>query len=147
MPPIPSGSGSPLKQPKRDDRRKSGVVHGAKVNKRSVTTTATSAKASPSKPKSRNVARKVTTARQPTTSLGKLVDQATQDKAAAVIRVEDPGDSSLGKPDVRVSKVTAAIEKIEQQVRDQQEVVKVQKDGTPARRSRRANKGVRTSLG
>ncbi|KAG9779980.1 hypothetical protein KCU88_g3868, partial [Aureobasidium melanogenum] len=146
IPPIPGGSGSPLKQPKRDDRRKSGV-HGAKVNKRSVTTTATSAKASPSKPKISNVTRKVTTARQPTTSLGKLVDQARLDKAAAVLQDDRPGDSGLGKPDVGVSKVTAAIEKIEQQVRDQQEIVRVQKDGTPVRRSRRANKGVRTSLG
>ncbi|EXJ86598.1 hypothetical protein A1O3_03551 [Capronia epimyces CBS 606.96] len=149
VPPIP-GSGSPLKQPKRADRRKSAAaaaVQGAKVDKRSVTATAT-ARLGASKPKSRNVTRKATA------SVGRLVEQAKaekMDKAAAAAAGDRDCDAEKTKPTAG-SKVAAAVEKIEQQVRDREQeetgknVILKQKDGTPVRRSQRANKGTRMSL-
>ncbi len=131
IPPIP-GTSSPLKQPKRGDRRKS-AVQGAKVDKRSATGVS-----SPAKPHARTKSRNVT--RKPTTSVQKLVDKArkTDDRQAA------------GRPEAAgVGKVAAAVEKIEKQVRRQEEDnnKKKQKDGTPVRRSQRSNKGVRLSMG
>lgn len=129
-PPIPDDSPTPLKQPKRGDRRQSGV-QGSKVGKRSTTG---------AKSKSRNVTRK------PTTSVAKLVGAAKQAQAR-----HDAETASHTKPlpKVAVGKVAAAVKKIEQDVRKELEEQgpKVQKDGTPVRRSRRANKGVRTSFG
>ena len=143
-PPIPD-SDSPIKQPKRGDRRKLGV-QGAKVDKRSTTG---------GKAKSRN------TTRKPTASVGKLVDKAKKDKKAAAESAQSAGAG--GEPDSEQTpstpapqaassgsgKVAAAVQKIEQQVKQREEDNKdaKQKDGTPVRRSTRANKGMRTSLG
>ncbi|OQV04772.1 hypothetical protein CLAIMM_09606 [Cladophialophora immunda] len=144
-PPIPDG-GSAIKQPKRGERRKS-AVHGSKVEKRSAT-------GSVAKPKSRNVTRK------PTASVGKLVDKAKKkSKEAAAETAEGREEQSQGpgrgsQPATTTAaaehggKVAAAVAKIERQVKQQdQEKTLTQKDGTAVRRSRRANKGVRTSFG
>lgn len=150
IPPIP-GSGSPLKQPKRGDRRKS-AIQGAKIDKRSVTASAVT-KSNPSKAKSRTVTRKVTTARQPTASVRKLVgqprkmDKAAAGTAAAGAAQKANAGNAGGAKLTDGGKVAAAAEKIEQQMCSQEEDNIKQKDGTPVRRSRRANKGVRTSLG
>ncbi|KIX97154.1 uncharacterized protein Z520_07268 [Fonsecaea multimorphosa CBS 102226] len=143
-PPIPD-AGSAIKQPKRGERRKS-AVHGSKVEKRSAT-------GSTAKPKSRNVTRK------PTASVGKLVDKAkkrTKEAAAEIVEGGEGLGQSFGNgPQLPTTtaaklggKVAAAVEKIERQVKQQDEEKTLkQKDGTAVRRSQRANKGVRTSLG
>ena len=124
-PPIPD---SDIKQPKRADRRKSGV-QGSKVEKRAVTGT----KAKP-KPKSR----------KPTASVGKLVEKAKKNNKEAADQEGAEGGPSKPLPKVG-SKVSDAVKKIEEQVK--QDGDKKQKDGSPLRRSGRATKGVRTSLG
>jgi hypothetical protein len=130
-PPVPD---SAIKQPKRGDRRKSGV-QGSKVEKRSVT-------GSKAKPKSRNVTRK------PTQSVGKLVQQAKKDGKEAG---QEEGSFALEtprKPAPKLGgKVAEAVKNIERQVRQQEKQDLMQKDGTPVRRSARANKGVRTPTG
>ncbi|KIX06452.1 uncharacterized protein Z518_04428 [Rhinocladiella mackenziei CBS 650.93] len=139
LPPIPTGT-SPLKQPKRGDRRKSGV-QGAKVDKRSVTGSTKPT----STPTSRNVARTPTAVRQPTSSVGKLVERAQK------VVGEDGGKriTGAGKGKAKAGdKAPRAVEEIEKQIRRQEEEeYRKQKDGTPVRRSARANKGVRTSTG
>ncbi|OCT44182.1 hypothetical protein CLCR_00551 [Cladophialophora carrionii] len=129
-PPIPE---SLIKQPKRDDRRKS-AVQGSKVEKRSTTGTKT-------KPRSRNVTRK------PTQSVGKLVEQVkkgSQDagQAEGSFESEEP-IKPAPKPG---GKVAEAVRNIERQLQQQEKHLK-QKNGSPVRRSARANKGVRTSSG
>ncbi|KAL6244650.1 hypothetical protein RBB50_008178 [Rhinocladiella similis] len=120
-PPIPDDNAT-LKQPKRGDWRKS-VVQGSKVEKRSVT--GSKAKGLP---KGRNVTRK------PTTSVGKLIEQAKAKKASSTNdQNELDQEASTSKP---AGTVAAAVQKIEEEL-------KKQKDGTPVRRSQRANKGVR----
>ncbi|OAP59635.1 hypothetical protein AYL99_06933 [Fonsecaea erecta] len=141
-PPIPDTS-SAIKQPKRGERRKS-AVQGSKVEKRSATGSA-------AKPKSRNVTRK------PTASVGKLVEKAKkQTKEAAAAEMADEGGQgrdqgagdALQPPTANGGKVAAAVAKIEQQVKQQDDEKHLkQKDGTAVRRSQRANKGVRTSFG
>ncbi|KIW77735.1 hypothetical protein Z517_07568 [Fonsecaea pedrosoi CBS 271.37] len=148
-PPILDDGVVMIKQPKRGERRKS-AVHGAKVEKRSAT-------GSPAKPKSRNVTRK------PTASVGRLVEKAKKkareaaDEAAegAVTGAEQVQGTSMRHPSLsdkkaakHGGKVAAAVERIERQVKQQDaEQSLKQKDGTAVRRSRRANKGVRTSFG
>jgi hypothetical protein len=131
VPPIPDSTG-PLKQPKRGERRKS-AVQGAKVDKRSVTGT------TQPKPKSRNLTRK------PTASVGKLVEQAKKiNKAADGFATDDEMDGN--KPKV-AGKVAAAVDKIEKQVKQQEERKNLkQKNGSPVRRSQRVKQAVRTSM-
>ncbi|KAI1628991.1 hypothetical protein EDD37DRAFT_661006 [Exophiala viscosa] len=129
MPPIPDTT-APLKQPKRGERRKS-AVQGAKVDKRSVTVTK-------QRSKSRNVTRK------PTASVGKLVEQAKKLNKASD-GVADDNDMTRDKPRV-AGKVAAAVNKIEKQVKQQEDVKNLkQKDGMPVRRSQRT-KAARTSV-
>ncbi|OAL29211.1 hypothetical protein AYO20_09264 [Fonsecaea nubica] len=148
-PPIPDGGVVIIKQPKRGERRKS-AVHGAKVEKRSAT-------GSPAKPKSRNVTRK------PTASVGKLVEKAKRKTREAAAEAAEGGGTgpeqvqgaslrhpllSNKKAAEHGGKVAAAVERIERHVKQQDEEQSLtQKDGTAVRRSRRANKGVRTSFG
>ncbi|EXJ64708.1 hypothetical protein A1O7_01046 [Cladophialophora yegresii CBS 114405] len=129
-PPVPE---SPIKQPKRGDRRKSGV-QGSKVKKRSTTGTKT-------KPKSRNVTQK------PTQSVGKLVEQAKKGNQDAGQEEGSLDSDKPIKPAPKAGgKVAEAVRNIERQVLQQEQDLK-QKDGSQVRRSARANKGVRTSLG
>ncbi|EXJ85442.1 hypothetical protein A1O1_05806 [Capronia coronata CBS 617.96] len=149
VPPIPASNG-PLRQPKRGERRKS-AVQGAKIDKRAVTASATTKASSSTKAKSR----KVTAARQPTASVGKFVEQAKKTEKEAVATAGAAGaargQEAAHKKAVQQTakgKVAAAVEKIEQQVLYVEISSNVkQKDGTPVRRSKRANKGFRTSLG
>ncbi|KIW90253.1 uncharacterized protein Z519_08897 [Cladophialophora bantiana CBS 173.52] len=114
LPPIPD-SGSPINQPKRGERRKS-AVQGSKVEKRSVT-------GSTSKPKSRNVTRKSTA------SVGKLVDKAKKKTKDAAENAGGQGQPTATSKDG--GKVAAAVAKIEQQVKQQdEEKHPKQKDGT-----------------
>jgi hypothetical protein len=122
-PPVPD---SGIKQPKRSDRRKSGV-QGSKVEKRAATGTK-------AKPKSR----------KPTASVGKLVEQAKKENKETV--GQEGAKEGRNKPLPNAGgKVSDAVKKIEEQMK--QEEGKKQKDGSSLRRSKRANKGVRTSLG
>ncbi|EXJ65656.1 uncharacterized protein A1O5_11183 [Cladophialophora psammophila CBS 110553] len=133
LPPIPD-SGSAIKQPKRGERRKS-AVQGSKVEKRSVTGSTT-------KPKSRNVTWKSTA------SVGKLVNKAKKKTKEVAENAEGGGQGQPTATSKDGGKVAAAVAKIEQQVKQQDEEKNLkQKDGTAVRRSRRANKRVRTSLG
>ncbi|KAJ9608703.1 hypothetical protein H2200_006474 [Cladophialophora chaetospira] len=134
-PPIPSSS---IQQPKRGDKdkKKSGVQSG-KIDKRTAT-------GSKPKPKSRN------TTRKPNQSVGKLVEKAKKESKEAAEEAE-AGPFNLKTPTKPApkagGKVAEAVKKIEKQVQQQEEKDLKQKDGTPVRRSGRANKGVRTSLG
>lgn len=114
-------------------------------------------------PKSRNVTRK------PTTGVGKLVaEQAKKNKekenkkeTATATSAEEPagkedgghdqGDNQTKKQTDGGGKVAEAVANIEKQLKrreeEEQDKRKTQKDGTPVRRSTRANKGMRTSLG
>ncbi|KIW15478.1 hypothetical protein PV08_05524 [Exophiala spinifera] len=121
-PPIPDDIAT-LKQPKRSDRRKSAVQSG-KVEKRSAT-----GSRSKGVPKSRNVTRK------PTTSMGKLIEQPKKGSPAN----DQDSLNQEAQNSMSVGTVAAAVQKIEEEL-------KKQKDGTPVRRSQRANKGVRTLL-
>ncbi|KAI1610223.1 hypothetical protein EDD36DRAFT_467296 [Exophiala viscosa] len=129
MPPIPDTT-APLKQPKRGERRKS-AVQGAKVDKRSITATK-------QRSKSRNLTRK------PTASVGKLVEQAKKLNKASDGAADD-GEMNGDKPRV-AGKVAAAVNKIEKQVKQHEDVKNLtQKDGMPVRRSQRT-KAARTSV-
>lgn len=120
---------SPLKQPKRNDRIKY-TVQGSKVEKRSVT-------GSPSK--GRNVTRKAANLRPPPAAVERADKVKTQlEKDMEVQEAPKPGTE-------RVSGMVADIEARES--RDQTEDGMRQRDGTPVRRSSRANKGIRSSPG
>ncbi|KAJ9625404.1 hypothetical protein H2204_010377 [Knufia peltigerae] len=102
-PPVPDDIPT-LKQPKRGERRKSGI-QGGKVEKRSVT--GSKAKGVP---KSRNLTCK------PTTSMGKLIEQAKKASSA--------NDQQEALKPKSVGNVAAAVQKIEQELQKQ-------KDGNP----------------
>lgn len=120
---------SPLKQPKRNDRIKY-AVQGSKVEKRSVT-------GSPSK--GRNVTRRATNLRPPPAAVERIDKVKTQlEKDMEVQEAPKPGTE-------RVSGMVADIEARES--KDQTEDGTRQRDGTPVRRSSRANKGIRSSPG
>jgi hypothetical protein len=134
VPPSVPNENAPIKVAKRGQKAKT-----AKAEKGSMTGV--------TKPKSRNVTRKSTT------SVAGLVEKAK--KAAKgdneyfdnddVVDVEE-GMKPVRKPAPNVGgKVAAAVKKIEEQVKIGEDAK--QKDGSPVRRSTRANKGVRTSLG
>ncbi|RVX65865.1 hypothetical protein B0A52_10278 [Exophiala mesophila] len=119
----------PMKIPKRNDRIKNGV-QGAKIEKRSATSSAS---------KGRNMNRRATTMRPPPAALEKADRVKTQlEKDIELQEAPKPGME-------RVSSMVADIEARERQKSTGDGLR--QRDGTPVRRSSRANKGIRSSPG